>query len=393
MKAIIIQILVLAAAISTANAQNDMDRILAGIDQNNPTLATLRKQVEARKLANKTGIYLQNPEAGVNFFWGTPGAIGNRTDVSFTQSFDFPTAYAYRNRIAESRNEQADLVYMAARSRLFLEVRILCNDLTYNNTRETELDQRMVHAEGLLRSYQAKFDQGDATILELNKARLNVSVLRQQADANRIEKGVLLGELASLNGGKPVIWQASTYYAQVIPADFDRWYQTVEEANSSLREMKKETEISAGNQKLQKSLALPGFSAGYLSEKTVGQNFQGVTLGMTIPLWENKNQVRYAKAQTAASESREKDGRLLYYNRLRQLHQKAVGLEQSVARFRSELTQYDNAGYLQKALDGGEITLIDYFLELSLIYSGKDALQLAERELNRVIAELYGRLE
>ena len=67
--------------------------------------------------------------------------------------------------------------------------------------------------------------------------------------------------------------------------------------------------------------------------------------------------------------------------------------EQSVARFRSELTQYDNAGYLQKALDGGEITLIDYFLELSLIYSGKDALQLAERELNRVIAELYGRLE
>ncbi|MBK6964392.1 MAG: hypothetical protein IPH20_10765 [Bacteroidales bacterium] len=45
---------------------------MSNIERNNTTLSALRKSVEAEKLGNRTGIYLQNPEAGFNYLWGVP---------------------------------------------------------------------------------------------------------------------------------------------------------------------------------------------------------------------------------------------------------------------------------------------------------------------------------
>ncbi len=49
--------------------------------------------------------------------------------------------------------------------------------------------------------------------------------------------------------------------------------------------------------------ALPKFHTGYLSETVIDQKFQGISVGMSIPLWENKNKVQYAKANVLATES------------------------------------------------------------------------------------------
>ena len=51
-----------------------------------------------------------------------PVRWGDRIDVSVTQSFDFPTSYVYRGRIANLRNEQVDLAYQQERQALMLEV-------------------------------------------------------------------------------------------------------------------------------------------------------------------------------------------------------------------------------------------------------------------------------
>lgn len=51
---------------TSLNAQTSIDTILASIEENNTTLKSLRETVEAQKLENKTGIYLENPEVGFN---------------------------------------------------------------------------------------------------------------------------------------------------------------------------------------------------------------------------------------------------------------------------------------------------------------------------------------
>jgi outer membrane protein TolC len=393
MRALIVIIALLIVGFNSVSAQGSVDRIVSEVEKNNTGLSALRSKAEAEKLGNKTGIYLKNPEIGFNYMWGSPTLIGNRIDMSFDQTFDFPTAYRYKSQIAVGRNEQVDMDYQQARFSLIREVRQLCIDLAYAYSLQMELGKRLENAQSIVKSYQAKFDQGDAGIIDLNKARLNLLSIQKEAESNSIGQQALLADLASLNGGIPVPWSESTYPAREIPADFEQWYQKAESANPMLTWLKKEIEISGQHEKLQLAMGLPKFSTGYLSEKIVGEHFQGITLGMSLPLWENKNAVKQAKAQSLAVRDIESNRKLMFYNQLKMVHAKAFSMQKSVVDYRLAMQNIDNGTYLKKALEAGEISLIDYILELSLYYEGQARLLTAERDLNRVIEELYQFLE
>ena len=73
MKKYIILIAVLALTGPVA-AQQPIDAVLQQIERNNTTLEALRKQTEADKLQNKTGITLPDPEVSFDYLWGDPSA-------------------------------------------------------------------------------------------------------------------------------------------------------------------------------------------------------------------------------------------------------------------------------------------------------------------------------
>jgi len=125
-----------------------------------------------------------------------------------------------------------------------------------------------------------------------------------------------------------------------------------------------------------------------MSEKIVGEQFQGIAIGLSIPLWENKNTIQFAKANTLAIESIINDNKIQFYNHLKALHTKSIGLSQNVNDYRLKLRLFDNSELLKKALDKGEITLVDYILELSIYYESVNTLLELERGLNNTIAEL-----
>ena len=135
-------------------------------------------------------------------------------------------------------------------------------------------------------------------------------------------------------------------------------------------------------------MGLPRFQAGYMSEDVVGQQYQGITVGLSIPLLENKNAVRYAKAKTVAVQSAETDNRLQFYNNLKALHTKAVSLQNSLNDYRTSLQKFNNTALLQKALDHGEITLAEYYYELTVYYESSDKLLALEKTLNETVIEL-----
>ena len=112
MKAFIFIILYIAPFV--ALAQDRYAAVLQRIETNNITLAALREQTEAQKIENRTGIYISNPEVEFNYLWGNPAAIGRRTDLAVTQSFDFPTAYGHRRNIGDlqSRSQKISTSYI-----------------------------------------------------------------------------------------------------------------------------------------------------------------------------------------------------------------------------------------------------------------------------------------
>ncbi|HNX84447.1 MAG TPA: TolC family protein [Bacteroidales bacterium] len=367
----------------------DIDRILAGVEKNNTTLVALRKSADAELISNKTGLYPENPEFAFNYLWGSPESIGNRKDISMMQSFDFPSAYAYRNQISEQKNVQVELEYERQLKSIMTQTRLVCNELIYHNALAIELKQRIVNAQKIADSYKSKFEAGETGIIDFNKAQVYLLNIIKDAESCDIERSSHLAELKSLNGGLPVDFNDSIFPLQTLPVDFEQWYADAEKNNPVLRWLNQEISISQKNEKLNAAMGLPKIQAGYMSEDVVGEQFRGVALGLTLPLFENKNAVKYAKAKTFAVQSAETDSRQQFYNNLKALHTKAGSLQNSLNDYRSNLQKFNNSALLQKALDNGELSLAEYYLELTVYYESFNRLLDIEKSLNETVIELF----
>lgn len=371
-----------------AKAQITIDQVLNEVVANNLHLKSLKQISDADKLDNSTGLYPENPEVGFNYLWGDPGLIGNRKDFSITQTFDFPSAYVHKSAISNLRNNQLDFSYRHELLKLVNETRLVCIDLVYINAAITENNRRLSNSQVVADAYKSRFNSGDANILEYNKAQLDLLNIQKQSESLQLEKERLLLELAALNSGNPIDFNNAEFQLPVIDADFEKWFKGVESNNPDLQWIQQENEIIDRQISLNSALSLPKISMGYMSENVPGEKFSGISMGVTIPLYENKNVVKSSKVRLAASQNLQKDVRLQFYLDMKSKYNTAMKLAENIDTYRSQLIRFNNSELLKKALDAGEISLLDYMLELSLYYDSLDQLLILEKEHHRAFAEL-----
>ena len=387
MRKIIYSLLLMLSAVSLT-AQQNIDTLLSEIETNSSTLSALRQQIEAQKIGNKTDIYLPNPEVEYTYLWGKPSVLGNETDISVMQSFDFPTAYMHRSKIAGLENQHLELQYKSERINLLLQAKQLLIQLAYYNALAQEYDTRLTNANRIATSYQSRFDKGDTNILERNKSQVNLTTVENELNNINIERQALLTQLKALNGGLDLSFNETTILSAPLPLAFDEWFAVAESQSPAMQYLSKQIDIDKEQIKLNRSLGMPKFSAGYASEKIVGEHFRGISVGVSIPLWENKNKVKHAKAQLRSAEAVLQDGKIQFYNHLQQLYAKSQGLQQNAAKYRQTLKSHNNESLLKKSLDLGEISLLTYLLEAEYYYDTVNKALEAERDYQLTLAEL-----
>ncbi len=370
------------------NSQNSCELLLEEIESNNKQIMALKKMADADKLQNKIGLFPSNPEFGFNYLWGDPTELGNRQDISIVQTFDFPTSYTYKSRISELQNHQVDLNYRREYLSIMHQVRMSFIDVVYLNTSIAEMSRRLVHAQAIADAYNSRFKTGDANILEYNKAQSSLLNIIKKLENYQTNRTTLLSDLTAFNGGKVVEITDTTYINSLALSDFEQWLKSTNDKNPEILVIRKESEISNSQARLNSALALPKLSVGYMSEDVALEKFSGITLGITVPLWENKNSVKAARARSLALESMLENRTLLFNLSMRSKYDRAIKLINMVDEFRAQLQQFSNAGLLKKALDSGEISLIEYMVELSLYYENVDQLLQMQFEANKAIAEL-----
>jgi outer membrane protein, heavy metal efflux system len=370
-------------------AQTETSRILSEIEKNNTTLEVHRNLNEAQKMENQTGIYLENPEVEYHYLWGSPAAIGKRQDVAVKQSFDFPTSYGLKKKIAGVQNEQADLEYRMKRSEVLFQAKTVCTELIYLNAMHRELEIRERDAADIFKAYEVKFENGETNIIEKNKARLNLLNAQKAIRENETQRNVLLAELKRLNGGVEIDFSQNDFAPAELPANFDAWFEENRKRNLLLQMASRQTEMREKQVKLSKALNLPKFSTNYMSESVEGEAFKGIALGMTIPLWEKKNTVKVAGLQHKVAEEMAADAQVQSYNRMKSHYEKALQLQKTLNDYTDVLESVNSTGLLKKALDAGEISLIDYLMELSLYYKTVDNILSMKNELYQALAGLY----
>jgi len=386
-KIITIPILLLGAAFQI-EAQSDVASVLKVVEENNITLKALRKSTDAQTLGNKTDIFLDGPEIEGGYLWGKPSDLGNRTDISISQTFDFATISGMKSKVANIRNMSAEQQFSVGRKEILLQAKLLCINAIYLNKQKIELEKRHAEAGELLSIYTKRLETGDANRLEYNNARVGFSTIEGEKQLNNIEQESVIDELTSINGGNTVDFGCTTYPDELLADTFEQLYSSAEQASPELAYFRQEEEVERNMLKLMRTQNLPSVTTGYMSEKVGSEHFQGITLGIAIPLWSNKNKTAQSKAAIAAAESRTADATSNYRNRLKMLYKKTQSLKLLLDNYNSLLESSNNTSLLRKALDLGEISLYNYLQELATYYELTDKILETELNYQLTLAEL-----
>ena len=163
-----------------AMAQNELRQLLQAAEEANPNLEAGRKLKEAQQWEYRTGLTPSDPEIEFGFMPGNSNELGNKKIFSATQSLDFPSVYHYRNKLANSRSNKSEMDYRDFRQQLLLETQLTYYELVYQKKRDRYLTDRVQNTVKLHESLNQKMERGEATILEVNKARIQRIELENQ---------------------------------------------------------------------------------------------------------------------------------------------------------------------------------------------------------------------
>lgn len=370
-------------------AQSTLDQLLASVQANNKTIQAEQRRMEASKAFFQTGLSLPDPSVSLDWMRGFPSSAGNQTDLTAAQAFDFPTAYKYRREVADLKTGQTAYESELVRKDILLEAKRTALHLVYLNKRMAELERRQASAQRFFDNYQKKLEQQDATILDVNKARLLLVNVQTERQLLETEIAANQQTLSGLNGGIPVVFTDTVYPPAPELPDLETLVNTIEQADPMLKFLQTQRQTSEAEAKLTKALLLPKFEAGYRYQGLLGQTFHGVHTGVSIPLWENKKRLNYAAVQLLEYDARIEEHRTAHFNEIKRLFEQYQSLRQNHEAYRGNLQAVSNTALLDKALQAGQITVLEYFLEATLYYESVDRWMELEAAWQKVGAELF----
>ncbi|MET0760066.1 MAG: TolC family protein [Flavobacterium sp.] len=373
---------------SNVTAQSNMDKVLAEIGKNNKTIQSNRQYWNAQKIQYKTGNSLYNPTVEYDYLKGSPANAGNQTDIVVTQSFDFPTAYTKKNQLANQQILQADLYLQAANQELLLKTKKVCVELVYRNKLQIPLAKRKEATEKWLGHFKKKLETGDGTILDVNKAEIQLLEIKKQFQENAAAILKLNEELTSLNGGTAITFNDLAYFDVPVIPNFETLEKEIEAQDYIRKTLEQEKVIAQKQIDVSKALALPKMEIGYHYQGILGQTYNGIHTGISLPLWESKNTVKLQNAKMTFAETALTDHTNEHYYEIKQLYGRYESLKGIMEDYRKINNSVEPIKLLNKALSAGQISVLEYFVELNYYNATFNSYLEIEKEYFDVVATL-----
>lgn len=385
MKKIILAAMAFAAVVS-AKAQ-DINAVLKSVEQNNMELKALLKGNEAADIENKSQNTLEDLSIEYSpFFQSETSGIAS-SELVITQGFDFPTLYGARKKAGQLQRNVLDMQYQTARRDILVNAKKLCLDIINYNKQKQLLQERRKNADELLAMFELKFKNGDATSLELNKIkldRMNLETELVQADTKHANA---MQQLQALNGGQPIEVNM-TEYPQAPADDEITMYEKAVATDWTVRTAQASVLAAEQDVKVNKQSWIPKFEIGY-RRNTEGDNASnGFLIGGSIPLFSSKNKVKIAKARQTEAVMQHANARINAENSARTMINQMKQLKASADAYDVPLMR-QTLKLLRTAVENGEISVTEYYVEADNIYKNMITYMDIERQYQDALTEIY----
>ncbi|MGV8830209.1 MAG: TolC family protein [Breznakibacter sp.] len=360
---------ILCLSVTFAGFTQNLEDFIQSVEQNNPRLMALQKWLEAEAALAKTGIYPDNPEVSYNYLWGSPETIGNQKELEITQSFNLPGFYTSKSDIQKLNYQQKQLLAEKEKQEVLHEARATFFSLAWLHKKEALLKHRKEDADKLLVLMKAGFDGGEISKPVYDKIR--IYAIGVQSDHQRLLSEIKVQQqyLQQLSGDTPIDGFSFDYPLDWKLPELDTLLANLTERNPDLVRAGLNIQQFEKEVKHQRMTNLPSFKAGYVSETILDQKLRGFHAGISIPLWQNKNTVKFAKLQTEASKAdfAQKESELKA--KISTLYLEANALEDSYEQMKVIMDEEGISGSSIELLQSGQISFADYLSEMEMITS------------------------
>lgn len=364
-------------AIQAAGYEEAADSIVAS----NPEVRAAYATVYADGLTLDVSNNLPDPEIEGELLFPERGGE-KRWSVGVSQGFEWPGVYTARRRANRAAGAAAEATAEVLRSSLRAEALSALAD--YRNARANlNILETIAHDnDSLLRLTGRLAATGNTGRLDLNKLRIE----RERIGARVADWSDRLlqarGALEAI-AGRDISQVLARFESADIrleaPAPLDVWIAAAR--GSAAARLAGKAEQAAG---------LPGFNIGYAHAFEEGNHFDGVSLGVSIPLFSGRGSKKRADAATAAArlDKEAVDDRL--ETEVRTAYESAAAAYRKIAPMREAVENSDNAALLKKALAGGQINLITYIQETNYFLEARAELLDLEYRYAKALATLRG---
>lgn len=372
------------------SAQTSVEEVLRSVEANNRDLRANGQWIQSQKLEARLDNNLPDPSVSYTHQYGNKEGMGIQGELVASQSFDFPTVYARKHQLTKAKSAGLDRQGAAFRQQILLQAKEVCLDLVLLNQQKNLLDIRLKNAEQLSALYATRLERGDANILETNKINLELLNAKTEARMNETARVAKLQELATLNGGVALAFADTAYALSREVLSFEELKAEAMEADPQLQTLRGEQVTALRQLSVSKAKNLPGFELGYrLNTAAGGERFNGFLVGVSIPLFSNRNYVKQAKAQTRYAEMQLESTSFTVGNELRQLYNQSVALKSSLDEYEDVLKSQNSLALLNKAIQSGQISMIEYFVDVTTYYQSMQNYLQLQNQYQKVMAQLY----
>lgn len=367
---------------------SDLEAILQQVEQNNKELQALSSYVESKKLELRYGNNLPDPQLSAFYLPFGDHVGSDYSEFQLSQSFEFPSVYGARGQLIDEQIKKLELEYQVKRQEVLLKAKQNYLEIIYLNKRLSLEEQRMEQSRTVFEQVQELFDKEQVGILEVNKAKVAWMQVQFKVGQVRADQESLHISLKELNGNIALEIDQSDYLPNLELETQESLWQDKLSKDPVLASLQQLENIAQQQLSLAKNTGLPNLTAGFNRQGIAGGYYSGVYAGISIPLWSNKNKVPAANAQLeyqkVNSSAQTLKAEVLYQKEFKQY---GVLLDR-YQEYEATLSGLNSDELLLQAYQLGEISFLEYHMELRFYREAYDALLRVELELHQSKAEL-----
>lgn len=361
----LLTISIVTAVTLSAQDLSEFNSAVLGITANNLQVKIDSLSQDSQIASMKSANTLSDPEIEVSHLRGMHG-IGSKTGVDVKQSFDWPSVYSARKNHIEAQRSINNLALRSKYLETATEVGNTLIEFIYTKRKLNLCKEINTYVDSLYYAYKKGVDSGQISILDLNKVAIERISCTRNFNEVRDRLNNLTSKLCALNGYIPIgdMLQSVSDYPEWQIKSLDDYLYEVRLNNPNLKYGEKAIDAIKHEKKVLNASRFPSLSIGYSFEREMDEYFNGVSIGMTLPIYSRKHQNESLTIRELQIQTQNQDLIGREENDIRRTYTDLTNNLSEIEEYEPIVMSVNNFLLLRKAFQGGQISLLEYLADI-----------------------------